>query len=296
MLQNVAEKVIVVKQGTCSESRLEGQSPTTWLQQAVFGCRPGQEPNGFGKLRDPEKSGDSKAKMGGHRRQGHERPQGVLGQVATVMPKDCSSTGKTLTHSIISALDKSSKTCLLLAKLQDCGLSSDEDLGLLAQELSERVARAEQREVPMFVDLCVEFNAWCIETKIGSEPEKSFKRKLLEACQGTFGRCLEQSQRAALQNCTQLMGCLIARGLVAGPVIFPVAEELLHHASSSSLQSLATFLQQAAPKFDQTWKYRDKLLEVFEKVRVLSEDNSQPARIRQQLQDVFDQHSNGWRS
>jgi len=92
------------------------------------------------------------------------------------------------------------------------------------------------------------------------------------------------------------MGCLIARSLVAGPVIFPVAEELLHHASSSSLQSLATFLQEAAPKFDQTWKYRDKLLEVFEKVRVLSEDNSQPHRIRQQLQDVFDQHSNGWRS
>lgn len=297
MLQNIAEKVIVVKQGTCSESRLDGQSPATWLQRAVFGCRPVQESIGFGKLRSSEKAGNPKAKMGGHHRQDHERPQGVLlGRVATVRPKGCSSTGKTLIHSVISALDQSSNMSRLLAKLQDCDLSSDEDLGLLAQELSKRVARAQQREVPMFADLCVEFNAWCVKTKIGSEPEKSFKRKLLEACQGTFGRCLEDSQRVALQNCTQLMGCLIARGLVAGPVIFPVAEELLHHASSESLQSLAAFLQEAAPKFDQTWKHHNKLLEVLEKVRVLSEDNSQPARIRQQLQDVFDQRSKGWRS
>lgn len=293
MLQNVAGKVIVVKQGTCSESMLMGQSPATWLLQAVFGRQSSQRSTGFGGLGDAEKFSGPNCKDQSHRCQGHAKLQGVpLGQAAMVMPKKTAKTSKTVSHSIISALDKPCKLSELLPALQACGLSSQQHLQLLAQELCERVARAQQREVAIFADLCLELNAWCVKKKIGNEPEKSFKRELLEACQAKFGRCLDEkhTQKNALQHCTRLMGCLIARGLVARPVIFPVAEELLCHASSEGLESLVTFLWEVLPTFDQSsWKHHDQLLEVFEQIRVLAGDASQSASIRRQLQDLLDQ-------
>lgn len=138
--------------------------------------------------------------------------------------------------------------------------------------------------------------------------EGTLRRGLLGECQGHFERLLgpaaeasaeeARQRRAQLVGCASFLGGLIAWKVVAGQVLFAVAEELLAGpVSPEALEAIAALLGAVGPALDGQgpgWKHRASLDRIFEAVSQHAEDSGIPRRVRRQLTEVLSQRAAGW--
>jgi ABC-type Mn2+/Zn2+ transport system ATPase subunit len=197
----------------------------------------------------------------------------------------------------------------MLEQLAACGISTDTDLGRISYEIVQR-ASERHGSISSCVGFCFALRDWCDEQKIGSCPKKSFKHILLTECQGAMERCLgsleqamdlaDAKRRMMMLGVACFLGELIAQGLVSGPVMLMVSEELLAHSTSPiALETLATFLTTSAAGFDRpSWKRHTELEQIFHRVeqtaRSRGSGDEHALQARKALQALLELRANGW--
>lgn len=197
----------------------------------------------------------------------------------------------------------------LLQQLAACGISTDENLETIACEVVQRVSERHGC-IQSCVGFCLALRDWCVENKIGSCPDKSFKRILLTECEAFMEHGLgtpvqanpvDAKQRSALLGSARFLGELVANGLAGGPLMLTVAEEFLVKSSRPmALEMLAVFLSVCAPSFDRpTWKRHTDLERMFHgiesAVRSGRAGPSAASQGRKALQELLELRAQGWR-
>mmetsp|Transcript_20753 Transcript_20753/g.55641 ORF Transcript_20753/g.55641 Transcript_20753/m.55641 type:complete len:935 (-) Transcript_20753:192-2996(-) len=198
----------------------------------------------------------------------------------------------------------------VLRQLESCGISTDEDLESIACEIVQR-ASERHSSIPSCVGFCFALRDWCEESKIGSCPKKSFKSILLTECQVALEGGLASSQqsadstdakrRTAVLGIARFLGELIAQGLVSGPVILTVAEELLAQSMAPiALEMLAAFLTVSAASFDRpAWKRHTDLERIFCRVEETArssgtDKDAHALRACKALEELLALRARGW--
>lgn len=197
----------------------------------------------------------------------------------------------------------------MLQQLESLGISTDKDLESISCEIVQRISER-HGSISSCVGFCLALRDWCDEKSVGSCPKKSFKHILLTECQAAMERglgSLEQAvdsadtkRRGAVLGVARFLGELIAQGLVSGPVMLMVSEELLAQPTSPlALETLAALLTASAAGFDRpSWKRHAELERIFCRVerraRSSSTDDEHALRASRALRALLELRANGW--
>lgn len=200
----------------------------------------------------------------------------------------------------------------LYEQLATSGLRTAAHIGRLMQEIFEK-ATVQHHFIPMYADLCMRLES---DSRTVPEGEQgrggSFRSLLLDRCQTAFEELLDRRggvrggeddeearlvrKQRALGN-VKLVGQLVVRGMLSSRLLVQCAEDLLQArgACAEALESLAAFLEVAAPTFDvQSWVHWPQLNAIFGRVLELSKDRAVTARERFLLQDVLELRATSW--
>jgi len=181
----------------------------------------------------------------------------------------------------------------------------------LIHEVMEK-ATTQHHFIDMYAQFCSHLHEWFVENKVSNDKNSSFKRLLLNECQGSFEKYLGPIDVAHLEGealvAAQLkykltmlgnikfVGALLQKKMLASSVLIGVSEELISEPSSpEALETLASFLTSVGGAFDrEDWSHHKRFNVVFEKMQKKIKDKSVPARVRFLIQDVVDLRSTGW--
>lgn len=198
----------------------------------------------------------------------------------------------------------------LYEKLINCGIRNDGHIKLLVHEIFEK-ACLQHSFVDMYADLCVRFEQWLGSDKTDISSTE-FRRILLNQCQASFedtaapaiDDSMDEEERfeAASRHKQRVLGnvrliaALLTRGILAPRVLLSVCQTLLKDSSASeSLESLAVFLTNVGPTFDdKEWPYYSQLCSVFDDVQGLTKNKDVAPRLRFLLQDVMELRATKW--
>jgi hypothetical protein len=200
----------------------------------------------------------------------------------------------------------------LYAKLITCGINNDSHIKLLVHEIFDK-ACLQHQFVDMYADLCMRLEKW-LDSAQTNTSSNEFRRILLNQCQESFEASIAPSDDLAndlaadelleakfrhkqrvLGN-VRLIAALLTRGMLAPRVLLSVAQTLLKDPSASdALESLAVFLTQIGPNFDdKEWPHHAVLCSVFDKVGDLAKSKDVAPRLRFLLKDVLDLRASSW--
>jgi hypothetical protein len=219
-----------------------------------------------------------------------------------------------VTRSVKSILNKLTieKFDALYAKLITCGISKDQHVELLVQEVFDK-ACLQHHFIDMYADLCMKLEKSLDDNKTDATAT-SFRRILLNQCQKSFEDSLQatakvdqemaEDERLELETRhkqrvlgnTRLIGALLSRGMLSPRVLIFCANELLKDpAATDALESLAALLTAVGPTFDdKEWSSHGLLCAVFDRVKALTKDKQVSPRLRFLLSDVLDLRATNW--
>jgi len=193
----------------------------------------------------------------------------------------------------------------LYEKLVSCGIQTTVHLEALINEVFEK-ATTQHHFINMYADLCTLLHTHFVEHPITDDPKMTFKKILLNGCQAFFEKHLKpptnleslseedrgdmtrKYKMQMLGNIT-FVGALLVRQMLASKVMFAIMEELLTEPTAETLESLACLLTVVGPKFDTPeWPGRPMLMDIFNRVQVLTKVSAISCRVRCLLKDVLE--------
>lgn len=201
----------------------------------------------------------------------------------------------------------------LYLQLMALPLQTPEHLSALVAQIFQ-TATVQSAFLPLYAELCSR-----IDSRLASDETliiggKAFRRALVNECQASFERNLQDQGVAATKDLTaeeryeeevkfktqmlgnmRFIGELLVRRLLASKMLLPILGELLGQGSEAAIESLVALVTVVAPHFEQgPLLCAAPLKEAFAALKRKSLDKTVSSRVRFQLRDLLELRARGW--
>eukprot|EP01054_Gregarina_sp_Poly1_P000745 Gregarina_sp_Poly_1__744@NODE_1179_length_4854_cov_304_497598_g809_i0_p1_GENE_NODE_1179_length_4854_cov_304_497598_g809_i0NODE_1179_length_4854_cov_304_497598_g809_i0_p1_ORF_typecomplete_len988_score233_50MIF4G/PF02854_19/1_5e34PAM2/PF07145_15/3_4e03PAM2/PF07145_15/0_01PAM2/PF07145_15/1_2e04AspBHydro_N/PF05279_11/22AspBHydro_N/PF05279_11/0_041_NODE_1179_length_4854_cov_304_497598_g809_i01383101 len=190
----------------------------------------------------------------------------------------------------------------------DIGIQTTEEAQLFVNLIFEK-AITNHQYIDMYARLCGDLQE-NLERDGGvflKDSPNNFRRLLLQCCQTAFDNNLakpfeapkdadeEEKFELLLLHKRKMKGNLVfvsalsMHHLLGGKVLLSILQRLTENKESLQLEALAAFLPTASSSLEASSRFKDSFVELFDKIRALSEDPEVEHRIRCLLLDCVEQ-------